>query len=307
MKSLTVITALPLTSDKVNQLMLKDEDFLLVPIDVVRSTVENFLPLTADLDGKSLSHQQTKDRFGPWLKIYEFLLTYDIFVSYHKEPQDQELAMAMFTMLSNFSCGNELRAVEVFLDIKRLQHGRRSQEDSVKSIVNSTVVVPIFSVDALAKIVKHDPSVVDGILLEWICAIEGFNYSRIKFIYPLFCGRRDPVTGDVGSVFDCEEFKQIPDFIPQATLEVAAKLLKENKVFRVAPTGFATKTVKSIVTAISSEFIRLSVDDDKQKNFLKTCASNLIKILHNHLLKPSFTDPNISKMVEVEVRIVSCS
>ena len=306
MKSLTVITALPLTSDKVNQLMLKDEDFLLVPIDVVRSTVENFLPLIAHLDGKSLSHQQTKERFGPWLKIYEFLERYDISLSYHKKPQDQELAMAMFTMLSNFSCGSELRAAEVFLDIKRLQPGKKSQEDSVKSIVNSTIVVPIFSVDALAKIVKHDPSVVDGILLEWICAIEGFNYSRIKFIYPLFCGRRDPVTGEVGSVFDCEEFKQIPDIIPQATLEVAAKLLIENKVFRVAPTGFATKTVKSIVTAIS-EFIRLSVDDDKQKNFLKTCANNLIKILDNHLLKPSFTDPNISKMIEVEVRIVSCS
>jgi hypothetical protein len=107
-------------------------------------------------------------------------------------------------------------------------------------------------------------------------------------------------------MFDCEEFKQIPDIIPQATLSAAESLLTANKVFRVAPTEFATKTVKSIVMAIS-EFKGLSVDDDKQKNFLKTCASNLIKILDNHLLKPSFTDPNISKMVEVEVRIVSCS
>ena len=305
MKSLTVITALPLTSDKVNQLMFKDED-LLVPIDVVRSTVNNSLPLPAELGGKSLTHQQTKERFGPWLEIYEFLLSYDIFVSYHKGPQDKELAMAMFTMLSNFSCGSELRAVEVFLDERRLQHGRRSQDDSVQSIVNSTIVVPIFSVDALANIVKHDPSVVDSILLEWICAIEGFNYSRIKFIYPLFCGKRDPVTGKVGSVFDCEEFKHIPDIIPQATLLAAESLLTANKVFSRAPTGFATKTVNSIVTAIS-EFKGLSVDDDKQKNFLKTCANNLIKILDNHLLKPSFTDPSISKMVEVEVRIVSCS
>ena len=305
MKSLTVITALPLSSDKVNQLMLTDED-LLVPINVVRSTVVNFLPLTGALGRKLLTPQQTKERFGSWLKMYKFLDRYDIFVSYHKGPQDQELAMAMFTMLSNFSCGSELRAVEVFLDERRLQHGKRSQEDSVKSIVNSTVVVPIFSFDALATIVTHDPSVVDGILLEWICAIEGFNSSRIKFMYPLFCGRRDPVTGEVGSVFDCEEFKQIPDIIPQATLSAAESLLTANKVFSIAPTGFNTKTVKSIVTAIS-EFKGPSVDDDKQKNFLKTCANNLIKILDNHLLKPSFTDPSISKMVEVKVRIVSCS
>jgi hypothetical protein len=305
MKSLTVITAVPLTSarDKVDQVTLTDED-LLVPIDVARSTVEEGLPLTGALDRKLLTHQQAKERFGPWLKMYDFLERYDIFVSYHEGSQDKELALAMFTMLSNCSCGSELRAVEVFLDERRLQPGRRSQDDSVKSIVNSTIVVPIFSVDALAKIVAHDPSVVDSILLEWICAIEGFNYSRIKFIYPLFCGKRDPVTGEVGSVFNCEEFKYIPDIIPQATLSVAESLLTKNKVFREAPPGFAVKTVKAIVMAIR-EFRVLSVDDDKQKNFLKRSADNLIDTLNKHLSKPFTTDSDISKMVEVEVRVVS--
>ena len=306
MKSLSVITALPLTSDKVNQLMLKDGDFLLVPIDVVQSTMENSLPLTGALGRTLLTPQQMMERFGPWLKIYDFLEKYDIFVSYHKGPQDKELALAMFTMLSNFSCGAELRAVEVFLDERRLQHGRRSQDDFIQSIVNSFIVVPIFSVDALANIMKHDPSVVDSALLEWICAIEGYksDYSRIKYIYPLFFGRRDPVTGEVGSVFDCEEFKQIPDIIPQATLSAAESLLTANKVFSRAPTGFNTKTVKSIVSAIS-EFKGLSVDNDKHKNFLKICAENLIKILDNHLSKPSVADSDVSKMREVEVRMVS--
>jgi len=281
MKSLTVITALPLTSvsDKLGQLTLKDED-MLVPIDVVRSNVENSLPLTGALGRTLLTSQETKERYGPWLKMYDYLEKYDIFVSYQKGPQDKELALAMFTMLSNFSCGSELRAVEVFLDERRLQHGRRYQDDFIQSIINSTIVVPILSVDALAKLLKHDPLVVDSILLEWICAIEGYKSddSRIKYIYPLFYGRRDPVTGDVGSVFDCEEFKQIPDIIPQATLSAAKSLLIANKIFSRAPTGFATKTVKSIVTAIS-EFSGLSVDDDKQKNFLKTYAENLIRMI----------------------------
>ena len=295
MKSLSVITALPLTSDKVNQLMLKDGDFLLVPIDVVQSTMENSLPLTGALGRTLLTPQQTKKRFGPWLKIYDFLEKYDISLSYREGPQDKELAMAMFTMLSNFSCGAELRAVEVFLDERRLQHGRRSQDDFIQSIVNSFIVVPIFSVDALANIMKHDPSVVDSALLEWICAIEGYNsdLSRIKYIYPLFSGRRDLVTGKVGSVLDCEEFKQIPDIIPEATLSAAESLLTANKVFSRAPTGFNTKSVKSIVTAIS-EFKGLSVDDEKQKNFLTICAENLIKILDNHL----------SKMIQEKVRFV---
>ena len=301
MKSLTVITALPLTSDKVDQLALKDED-LLVPIDVVRSTVENSLPLTGPLGRKLLTHQQTKEKFGPWLKMYDFLERYDIFVSYYnKVPQDKDLALAMFTMLSNFSCSDELRAVEVFLDERRLQYGRRSQDDFIQAIVNSTIVVPIFSVDALAQIVKHDPSVVNSALLEWICAIEGYNYSRINYLYPLFCGRIDPVTGKVGSVFDCDEFKQIPDIIPQATLSAAESLLTDNKVFSMAPTGFATMTVKSIITAIIG-FKGLSVNDNKQKNFLTTCAENLIKMLDNYLSESSAIDPNISKMINVEVK-----
>ena len=287
MKSLTVITALPLTSDKMNQLMLKDED-MLVPFDVVRSTVLKVLPLTGALNKKLLTSQQTKERFGPWLNMYEFLDRYDISLSYHKGPQDEELALAMFTMLSNFSCGSKLRAVEVFLDEKRLQHGKRSQDDFIQSIVNSTIVVPIFSVDALAKIVTHDPSVVDSILLEWICAIEGYksDYSRIKYIYPLFRGKEDPVTGKVGSVFDSEEFKQISDdnIIPHATLSAAESLLTENKIFSIVPTGFGNKTVKSIVTTIS-EFKGLSVDGDKQKNFLTRCAENLMKMLDNQLSK----------------------
>ena len=171
---------------------------------------------------------------------------------------------------------------------KRLQHGRRSQDDFIQSIVNSTIVVPIFSVDVLAKIVTHDPSVVDSILLEWICALEGYksDYSRIKYIYPLFSGRRDPVTGKVGSVFDSKEFKQISDdnVIPHATLSAAESLLTANKVFLIAPTGFAKKTVKSIVAAVS-EFKGLSVNDDKQKNFLTRFAENLMKMLDNHLSK----------------------
>ena len=283
MKSLTVITALPLTNDKVDQLALKDED-LLVPIDVVRSTVKNSLPLTGAFNRILLTPEQTKERFRPWLKMYEFLQRYDIFVSYHRGSQDKELALAMFTMLSDFICGKELRTVEVFLDERRLQHGRRSQDDSVQSIVNSTIVVPIFSVDALAHIVTHDPSVVDIVLLEWICALEGYksNYSRIKYIYPLFSGSRDPVTGEVGSVSDSEQLKQIPDIIPQATLFAAELLLTENNVFSRAPTGFFSKTVKSIVTAIS-EFKGLPVDDDKQKNFLMSCAENLIETLDSHL------------------------
>jgi hypothetical protein len=297
MKSLGVITLLPLT--------LADEN-LLVPIDVVRSSVENSLPLTGALGRTLLTPQQMMERFGPWLKIYDFEEKYDIFVSYQKGPQDKELALAMFTMLSNFSCGSELRAVEVFLNERRLQHGRRSQDDSVQSIVNSIIVVPIFSVDALAKIVKHDPLVVDSVLLEWICAIEGYksNYSRIKYICPLFSGRRDPVTGEVGSVFDCEELKQIPNVIPKATLSAAESLLTENKVFSRATTGFATKTVKSIVTAIS-EFNGLSVDNGKQKNFLKFCAENLINTLDKYLSKLSAAVPDVSKMNEVEVRMVS--
>ncbi len=62
--------------------------------------------------------------------------------------------------------------------------------------------------------------------------------------------------------------------------------------------------MKSIVTAIS-EFKGLSVDNDKQKNFLTICAENLIKTLDNLLSKPSAADSDVSKISEVEVIMVS--
>jgi hypothetical protein len=217
-------------------------------------------------------------------------------VSYRWGPQDKELAQAMFTMISNFSCGSELRTVNVFLDERRLQQSESKQNDFIKSIVNSTIVVPIFSIYALVKMVKHDPLDIDNVLLEWICAIEGYksDYSRIKYIRPLFRGKEDPVTGKVGSVFDCEEFKQIPDIIPKATLSAAESLLIENKIILRTPAGFADKTVKTIVTAISKFKGLLSVDDDKQKNFLIKCAENLKETLDSHL----------SNMIKWKVRIV---
>ena len=85
-----------------------------------------------------------------------------------------------------------------------------------------------------------------------------------------------------------------------ATVAKATKLkLKANKV----PTGFTTKTVKSILTDIS-KFKGLSVDDDKQKNFLSIFAENLIKTLDNCLSKSSATDPDVPKMIDEEVRMM---
>jgi hypothetical protein len=55
------------------------------------------------------------------------------------------------------------------------------------------------------------------------------DYSRIKYICLLFSGRIDPVTGEVGSVFDCEELKQIPDVIPRATLSAAESLQQQTR------------------------------------------------------------------------------
>jgi len=171
----------------------------------------------------------------------------------------------------------------VFVNEKRLQQGRRFQDDLIKSIVNSTIVVPIFSVDALAKMVIHDPMVVDNLLLEWICALEGnkSDYSRINYICPLYIGKRDSMSGKLESVFNGEILKQISDIVPLETLKFAESLLIRNKVFTKAPTGFLSKTVKSIVTDIS-RFVGVSVDDDRQKNFLTRCADNLMKILDNH-------------------------
>lgn len=276
MKSLKVLTVLSLTEITVEQLTLETGD-ILVPLREVRNAVEKSNPLSiADINTMSL--KELKKNFGPWLKNNKDLTKYDIFVSNYQQ-KDQQLAIDMVDMLSNFSYGTKFRAVNVYQNIDLDQNIVLDQ--TVKSLINSTIVIPLFSIDVLIQMKDHDPNKIDLVLLEWICALVGLEckqYSRINKIFPCFCGRRDPFSGKVESVQNSEEFKRIPDFEPVATLKEAKTLLVQLKLFPETPKGFHSQTVKSIVTAMS-KIEGFHVIDDKGTDFLKN-AEKMIEFLN---------------------------
>jgi hypothetical protein len=269
MKSLKVFTALSLTGITVEQFTLEAEDILL-PRKEVQNAVEKSDPLSVS-DVKTMSSKEVERKFGPWLKNDKKLSKYDIFVSSY-EQQDKQLAIDLVDMLSNFCYGSKFRAVNVFQTM--------NLDQNVESLIKSTIIIPFFSINVLFKIKDHNPNQINLVLLEWICALVGLEckqYSRINMIFPFFCGMRDPLTGKLESVLNSEEFKQIPDFVPYATLKEAETLLIQLKLFSETPKGFHSKTVKSIVTEMS-KIDGFHVIDDKGTDFLKN-AEKVIEFL----------------------------
>jgi len=71
--------------------------------------------------------------------------------------------------MTNYSVGENTRCVEVFLDTKRLKRGKQFNRLFAKAHVNSAVVLPIVSCDALKNMTDHDVNRCDNVLLEWMC------------------------------------------------------------------------------------------------------------------------------------------
>ena len=60
------------------------------------------------------------------------------------------------------------------------------------------MVAAVVSVKALERMVQHDPSKVDNVLLEWILALACCNTaeSRVRAVFPILIGERE-FSGDM--------------------------------------------------------------------------------------------------------------
>ena len=69
--------------------------------------------------------------------------------------------------------GAEKRQIHVFLDRHHLETGRRFDKDFARSLLKSTLVVPIVSCAALQKMVSlNKDSPIDNVLVEWVIICE---------------------------------------------------------------------------------------------------------------------------------------
>lgn len=261
MRSLNCFVALPFdtNTNSTAQIHLAAYNFLsqegsmLLPLERLREVIHEHSALNRPGGRSLLSESEVRQLYSCWLLDYQLLEKYDCFISYRWNRYDSEYTTALFDLFSNYTVCETHRAVDVFLDNRRLQEGRSFQNDFSKALVNSIVVVPILSHHALLRMVDHDVTKEDNLLIEWLMALECFNspQSRVSKILPIIFGDRDSTDDQkILSFFAADScYQRIPSVVPTASIQRAKQFLQSNGLTPSA--NFDEYTVETIVTELS--------------------------------------------------------
>ena len=197
--------------------------FVLVNLESITHFEDNWYNLKEiGIDSKHIN-----EHYGPWLIEKARLPAYDVFISHRWHKDDDELVEKLYYSLVD----NNSRAVRVFYDKHGINKGEQIQEAYGESLINATIAVPILCTSALQKMITHDPTAEDNVLIEWMLALECIKdkeNSKLRHIYPLIFGERN-VDGSVGNLSD-DVIKGLPDIIPNASIKAVQRLLRDNGV-----------------------------------------------------------------------------
>jgi GTPase SAR1 family protein len=189
--SLKVLTLLP---QSINPL-----DFI-TPIDsyINFTAVEKAIRENKDFQLNPLESvplSKLKTDYNVWLYRYKQSLTlsnYDIFLSYRWNNQDSALVHSLFRcFLRHNLFKEEFSPVSVFQDQHKLQDGEDFREAFATALLESRIIVPIVTVEALKRMISHDSNQVDNLLLEWIlslCLAEKKEDQVKKKLIPIVFG-----------------------------------------------------------------------------------------------------------------------
>lgn len=183
-------------------------------------------------------------------------IAYDIFISYRWGPFDSEFVI----MLYNFFQENHMKS---FLDQQCLSLGQNFRQEFIFNLLQSTIILPIVSLNALKKLITHDPSFVDNLLLEWIIALHCYfttaNHSssssseavgHVKAIIPLILGEISLTTATTGTttannknhkeilsdLFTHSDYQFLlkSEIIPEATIKKAEEMLLQQHSMKLS-------------------------------------------------------------------------
>jgi GTPase SAR1 family protein len=299
MKSLLCFCAVPFLSttgdppgsqSTLRKTLLPNE--LLIPLSQLRRASKGESMLVRKGQHTLLTEAEIAKKYCQWLQLHVLRDRYDVFLSYRWGRYDSEFTEQLFDMFTNFPLGEQNRAVEVFLDRRRLQEGRLFKSDFAKALTHSLIVVPVLSVDALARMVEHNPSQPDNVLLEWVMILESHTAGRVLKVFPILFGQRK--TQDVGALgadgsagaaeltvadFFAEKVQDmLPEIAPTATLAVAAELLRANGI---EPSGkMPSYTVHSVVHAML-QFLLCKANDFPARRLVGDFAKKVVRLLHD--------------------------
>ena len=270
MGSLQFTTALPIGIASESE-----EGFVLVKVDAVKYVLLTGNPII--LDGyPPLDRQYIIDdtRLRSWLENDDVLDAYDVFISHRWNKEDDKVVDLLCDALLNRAVGRDKRAIQVFLDKVRLKEGLQFQNALGRALINSTILIPVFSAAALNRLLTHNPSEVDNLLIEWILALECMEdpiHSKLRKICPLIFGERSP-DGSIGDMFAEGIIAQLPEVVPAKSIETVASILKENHIDE-SP-HLHHRTVQSVVSEMS-KFLGIRGWEQPLKSSIRMVAKNV--------------------------------
>jgi hypothetical protein len=291
-----------------------------VPIKHLLKAVEDGLPLM-NAGRTLLSVDKILQLYGRWLHIPHPLEKYMAFISYRCEPAvDSHLVSLVYDMFSNFTVGDHHEAVDVFLDKKRLQAGRRFHFDFVKALSRSSVLIPVVSVGSLKKMsFTPDVNEVDNVLLEWVVALElvgktdGSCNIGLKVIFPIALGNTVMHENKIQSenLFQSDTYRGLRHVIPQATLERAKTLLQDVHPGIKLSDGFMKQTVRGIVDSVMS-YEGFSAWENLSKPFVENLVVQAVKVIQRNpaenlksvppAMRPAIRTPFISDVANPNLK-----
>ena len=137
--------------------------------------------------GAELPKERRRELLKPWVEDAQATLHWDAMISYRHNEQDSAIVGNLFDCLSAKDLNG--RPLRIFQDAKRLKGGNDFVTEFLEAICRSTVIVPIVSLAALAKMRTLTPeSEVDWVLLEWVLAIYLHESESKTSIRPVFVG-----------------------------------------------------------------------------------------------------------------------
>ena len=258
MKSLRFFTVLPYPAHHPQQQPGKDDvnpalsSQYLVQLDYLRAISKKHTGLHAPSGEKLLGKTEIVEQYGAWLVDDTLREEYDVFISYRWGTLDSKYTERLRDRFTIYNVNADNRAVAVFLDNKRLRDGRNFVDDFGRSLINSRIVVPVVSSDALDRMRKHDPYHTDNVLMEWLMAIECFHSasSKVMRVLPMLFGKRDSNSDAIGNLYQEGALDEMPDIHPRETVRCALRLLQANGV--EPRMGVSTYTVRSILMELKT-------------------------------------------------------
>ena len=167
---------------------------LFIPLPAVLNAIKQNTPVFGPREFK-LGVAEVAVMFAVWLvQLATTKGPYDMFFSYRWNDLDS-LFTAMFVDHCQIYVIGEQdpRPLRIFLDNRSLEMGLDFQRSFVGALVQSTVVTMVVSHAALLRMITHNSSEVDNLLLEWLCAKYCFERGIIQRILPVFFGRQLPL------------------------------------------------------------------------------------------------------------------